>query len=161
MRFARGGRRWRGEGRRQAGRTGAGGGGGGTVATVFALHPQHLPCRPPPHFESKHRETSANVQGWQAAGKVKEAARGHGQGSAPISPPSSQKGTPRSHAVLRGPGMTLRSMSPLVNVSFSFPISTESSTIYLLPVLAAIIFPHALYFLLHSGQEKFSGRSSV
>lgn len=72
------------------------------------------------------------------------------------SPSSSQEGTPRSHGALRGPGMTLRIMSALVSISFSFPAS---------PVI-----PHGHcwqppslpeHFLLHSGQGKFSIHSSI
>lgn len=95
--------------------------GEGRVAAVFALHPQHLPRVPPRPFKSKHRETPANLRCRQAAGKEKEAAQGHGLGCALISPPFSQKSTPRPHAALPGPGMTLRSTSPLVNISLYLP----------------------------------------
>lgn len=116
------------------------------MAAVFALHPQHLPC---PSFKSKHREQPANIAG---CGEGERGSTGPSAGICTHCPPSSQKGTPKSHAVLCDPGMTLRNMSPLVNISCSIPIST-SSPMYLLVLLAAIVFPCIFFFSCIQGRE--------
>lgn len=100
----------RSQGEREEGRQG--GQGKGTVVAVSALHPQPLPCA---LLLKQTQRNPCQVQHW---GTAKGTAEGD---SRRVLHPFSlllSGSTPRSHSPLHGLGMTLRSVSPLLSISF-------------------------------------------
>lgn len=140
-----------GEGSRQAGRTGAGGGHGGRCVCSA----RSAPALSPPSAANTEKPLPTCRAG-RLPGRRKRQHRAIGRDLRPV-PPSPLKVTPRSHAVLHGLGMTHRSTSPLVSISFSFPISTESSPVYLLPLLPAIVAVCCISSCIQGGESSAAG----
>lgn len=107
-----------GGGERGEGRQGGRAQGEGTVAAVFALHPPHLP-RPP--LQQQTQGTPCKGAAPAGCGAAKRGSTGPLAGTCARFNLSLQRGTPRWHATLCGPGMTCRNMSPLVNISLFLP----------------------------------------
>lgn len=127
------------------------------VAAVFALDAQHLPCPP---LQQQIQGNPCRRAGPAGCREGERGSTGPSAGICTRFPPPSPKGTPRLHAVLHGLGMTHRSTSPLVSISFSFPVSTEASTVYLLPLLPAIVFAVCGISSCIQGRESSAARAA-
>lgn len=124
----------------------AGGHRAGTAMAVFALQLSTCPVLP---FSKKTEKSLQTRSTEMPRGRPQ---RKHGAISID---PCSFPPPPRRKVACCTPGMRLGSMSPLVNLPFSSPVCTEPFTVYLLPLLAAIVFPHVHL----SGQRMFSSRA--
>lgn len=122
---------WRRRGEREEGRQG----GQGEGMVVLCLLCTLSPC-PLSSFKSKHGEIPARCSTGGLRGQQKGQ---HEATSRDLHPFSLLLSGRYPHGLLPGPGMTLRSMSPLVNISFSFALSSVIPD-----VLIAIAGSHSL-----------------